>query len=320
MAAREKERLLEMHQPHWNTAFIWLCFLAAFGVLEGCLAWALVKEAPVWALAILVLLLAHLMHAHLIAFHEAAHAALFPIGWMNDVAGIFIGILSFMSFALYRAVHHYHHAYLATERDEELWPFVLPGSSWGVRCLCAALELLLGLVYTPLLFLRSFLRKESPLQGHVLRRRIVAEFLLIAVVWAVILAATAWWQAWSYLLILYLLPALLAGNSQSLRKYIEHMGLRGSTVRSSTRSVLSPGPVGRLLAFTLFNEPYHGVHHHYAKLPQAALPEFASILTPVTSEELPPYPNYRTAFLAMVRSLADPCIGSQWREGKQHER
>ena len=63
-----------------------------------------------------------------------------------------------MSFSLYRAAHQLHHAYLATERDEELWPFVIPGMPRWVRILAAFLELGLGLLFTPFLFVRTFLR------------------------------------------------------------------------------------------------------------------------------------------------------------------
>src|SRR4051794_38232284 len=76
-----------------------------------------------WVVVPLVLVLAHLMHGHLIAFHEAAHGSLCPSPRLNDAVGLLLGVLSFMSLSLYRAAHHTHHSYLATERDEELWPF-----------------------------------------------------------------------------------------------------------------------------------------------------------------------------------------------------
>ena len=76
---------------------------------------------------------------------------------LNEVDGIILGVMSFMSFSLYRATHQSHHAHLATERDEELWPFVHPGMPrWG-RVLAAFLELTAGLLFTPFLFLRTFL-------------------------------------------------------------------------------------------------------------------------------------------------------------------
>jgi fatty acid desaturase len=111
---------------------------------------------------------------------------------------------------------------------------------------------------------------------------------------------------------MYLIPAGLAGFMQSLRKYIEHMGLTGATVLSSTRSVVNPGLLGRLLAFTLFQEPYHGVHHKLPRLPQAALPEFSDDLVPGDPTEHVPFPTYRQALFDMLPTLLDPRVGSQW--------
>lgn len=131
--------------------------------------------------------------------------------------------------------------------------------------------------------------------------------------WTVVLAFTAWFHAWNYLLIGYGMPALLAGNMHSLRKYIEHMGLTGSKVRTLTRSVVSDSLLGRLFAFSMFNIQFHGIHHHFGSMPQASLPRFAVLLFPV-AEERGTYRNYAAALLEMIPTLADPRVGSQWLE------
>jgi fatty acid desaturase len=311
MPAQDKIRLIERHKLHWTGLWTWLLFATAFFALEGLLLWAFCA-GPLWLIPPLVLVLAHIMHSHLLAFHEAAHGTLCPNRPLNEGLGIFIGVLSFMPLSLFRAVHHCHHAYLTTERDEELWPFVLTRVPRWARCLAATCELLLALLYTPLLFLRSFLRPGSPIRLPGVRRRIWAELTLIAIIWVGVFATVAWFDLWQFLLVLYVAPAALAGSMQSLRKYIEHMGLMGSTIVESTRSVMAPGPLGRFLAFTLFNEPYHGVHHKYPRLPQTALPEFADLLSPPPPERAELYPNYRRAFAEMVRTLGNPRVGSQW--------
>jgi fatty acid desaturase len=119
-------------------------------------------------------------------------------------------------------------------------------------------------------------------------------------------------NAWKYLLVMYLLPAGLAGFMQSLRKYVEHMGLTGATVLSSTRSVVNPGLMGRFLDFTLSHEPFHGVHHKFARLPHAFLPEFTEDLMPGNPTEHAPFPTYGHALWDMLPTLLDPKIGSQW--------
>jgi fatty acid desaturase len=167
-----------------------------------------------------------------------------------------------------------------------------------------------GLLYTPFLFLRSFLRAGSPIGGPA-RRRIWMELVLLVLTWAAIVAAVAWLGWGRDFLVLYLAPAILAGNMQSWRKYIEHMGLTGRTVAGSTRTVVSSGRLGRLFAFTLLHEPYHGVHHRYARLPHDRLAAFVDVLDS-TREPSPVYGSYWQALWPMLRSLRDPRIGAGW--------
>jgi fatty acid desaturase len=174
-------------------------------------------------------------------------------------------------------------------------------------------ELCFGLFYTPFLFIRSFCRPGSPIRSKKVRRRVWIEFALTAAVWFCLLAAVAWLGVWKYFLWMYLGPAFLAANMQSWRKYIEHVGLSGSTVNGSTRSIVSKGPLGRLVALSLLHEPYHGVHHWHAGVPHAELPGFVSELEPKNPGEVAPFPSYRHAFMHLFQSLADPRVGAQWR-------
>jgi hypothetical protein len=171
-------------------------------------------------------------------------------------------------------------------------------------------ELFLGLIYTPLLFLRALVRPGSIIKNRNRRRRIWFELGLMATAWGVILGLVAYKGWWTYLLVMYVIPATFA-------KYIEHMGLAGSTVLSSTRSVVDPGLLGRILSFTLYNEPYHGVHHKYARLPYEVLPRFSDDLIPTSPpsenlQEREPFPTYRHALLDMLPTLWDPKVGAQW--------
>jgi fatty acid desaturase len=306
------EDLSEMHEPHWVSRGAFHVLVGVFFIIEVALGWALYQRSY-WLALPLMLLCCHLMHGLLIGFHEASHGLLRTDRRLNEIDGIILGVFSFMSFSLYRAAHQTHHAYLATERDEELWPFVLPGTARWKRVLAAFLELTAGLLFTPFIFLRSFLRAGSPIRSKRVRRRVWAELGLIAGVWISILVAVAWFDVWRYFLGMYLVPAYVAANLQSWRKYIEHVGLTGGTVKSSTRSIVSEGWAGRLLAFSLLHEPYHGVHHQRAGLPHSELPQHAAALDPTTPEERHPYPSYRSALLDLLRSLTDPRVGAQWR-------
>ena len=312
MELTAKARLIDAHRTHWSSTWTWLAFLTVFFALQLLLLGTLLSGQSLWIALILVLLLGHLMHAHLVAFHETAHRTLCPSRFWNDAIGLFIGTLSFMAFTLYRVVHHSHHAYLATRRDEELWPFVDPDAPRWSRRLAAALELSLGLVYTPLLFLRSFLRTDSPVRRPTIRRLVWFEFAVIAAFWGAVIAAVAWWSLWRLFIVLYVCPAWIAGNLQSLRKYIEHLGTSDSSVLGATRSVVSQSWIGRVVALSLFNVSFHGVHHKFAGMPQSNMPRYAAEMTPRKAGELAPYCSYRSAMWDMIRTLGDPRVGAQW--------
>ena len=307
------EPATELHEPHWVSRSAFQIVILLFLCTEIALAMVLQSGASLWFAVPLVLLASHLMHGGAVGFHEATHGLLRQNRRLNEFDGVLLGTVSFMSFSLYRAAHQLHHMHLATERDEELWPFVHPESPRWARRLAAFFELTAGLVFLPLLFLRIFLRAGSPIRSRKVRRRIWAELALMLVVWIGITTAVSHWHAWRYLLWMYLLPAFIAGNLQSWRKYIEHVGMTGSTVNSSTRSIVARGWAGRLVAFTLLHEPFHGVHHLHMGLPHAELPQRAAELTPQTAAENHPFPSYRHALLHLLRSLADPRVGAQWR-------
>ena len=303
---------IEPHEPHWISRSAFQMLALMFMASQVGLGFA-VYHANYWIAVPLVFVTSHLMHAMLIGFHEATHGLLRKSRVLNEIDGIIIGTLSLMSFSLYRAAHQLHHAYLASERDEELWPFVHPEMPRWARVGAAILELTMGLFFTPFLFIRTFLRDGSPIRNKKLRRRIWVEFAGTAVVWTAILTAIAIFDAWKYFLWLHVIPAWLAANMQSLRKYVEHVGLTGSTVNSSTRSIVAEGWVATFLNFTLLHEPYHGVHHWRSGLPHLELPQHAEALEPSGDEERPPFRTFSAALRDLFINLADPRVGAQWR-------
>jgi fatty acid desaturase len=309
------ENLSEPHEPHWVNRAAFQIIVIAFVLTEVALG-AAIFRGWVWLAVPLVLIASHFMHGLLIGFHEATHGMLRRNRRFNEFDGIVIGMFGFMSFSLYRAAHQTHHAHLGTERDEELWPFVHPEKPRWFRILAAFAELTAGLLFTPFLFLRTFLRAGSPIRSKKVRRRIWAELALSVAVLSGLLAAVAHWHAWTYFVWMYLVPSAIAANLQSWRKYIEHVGLTGSTVNSATRNIVAESWPGRLMAFTLLHEPFHGVHHRHAGLPHAELPQFAAELQPKSPDERSPFPSYRHALLDLLRSLADPRVGAQWRTAK----
>src|SRR4029453_11147331 len=82
-----------------------------------------VHRGLIWLAVPLVLVASHLMHGALIGLHEAAHGLFRKNSGFKEFGWVGLRTLSLMSFSLYRVVHQTHHAYLATERDCEFWPF-----------------------------------------------------------------------------------------------------------------------------------------------------------------------------------------------------
>src|SRR4051812_43976786 len=309
--ATSVEPVADVHDEHEvsSVAFQTLVFLLALTEIAiGASVWA----GWLWLTVPLVLVTAHLMHGLLIGYHEASHGMLRKSRRLNEFDGVLIGIFSFLPFSLYRVVHQMHHMHLATERDTELWPFVLPQAARWARRTAAFFELTFGLFYSPLIFLRVFVHPQSIVRSRKVRRRIWLELALSFAAWAGILAAVSFWGVWKYFLWLYLAPALIAANLQTWRKYVEHLGLTGNTVNSSTRSIVPRSWLGRVFAHTLLHEPYHGVHHQNAGLPHTALPQFTSILAPKHPGERVPFISYRQALPDVIRSLGDPRVGAQW--------
>jgi fatty acid desaturase len=315
--ATTAENLSELHDEHDVSSVAFQTLVISLTITEAAL-WAAVWSGLVWLAVPLVLVAAHFMHGILIGFHEASHGLLRKSRRLNEFDGVIIGVFSFLPFSLYRVVHQMHHMHLATERDTELWPFVITRAPRWARRAAAFLELTVGLFYAPLIFLRVFVGRHSLIRSAKVRRRIWRELALAVVIWTAILTAVAFWGVWKYFLLMYLAPAIIAANLQSWRKYIEHVGLTGSTVNSSTRSIIPRSWLGHLFAYTLLHEPYHGVHHENAGLPHAVLPRFTSVLAPKNPHELAPFMSYRQALPDLIRSLANPCVGAQWRESTQN--
>ena len=311
-ATVDVEDFNQLHEPHWVLREAFQLLVIGLVIVEAALAVS-VQRGWIWLAVPLVLITTHLMHGILIGLHEAAHGLLRKNRGFNEFDGVVIGTLGLMSFSLYRVVHQTHHAHLTTERDYEFWPLSKTTAPRWIRRIAAFFELNFGMFYTPFVFFRAFLCSPSPVRSKRVRRRVWMELGLTAVTWTCVLWAVAAFGLWKYFVWMYLGPAFLAANLQSWRKYIEHVGLTGTTVNGSTRSIVAKNWSGRLMAFTLLHEPFHGVHHQRAGLPHSVLPQFASSLDPKMPNEQMPYPSYRHALLDLIRSLADPRVGPQWR-------
>ena len=307
----ETEAVPDLADDHEVNCVTFQTLVLVLGLLEVGVWFTVWKSWYLLALP-LALVAAHFMHGLLIGLHEASHGLLRKSKRLNEFDGVLIGIFALLPFSLYRVVHQAHHVHLATERDTELWPFVIPKAPRWARLLAAFAELTLGLFYSPLIFLRVFLRSDSTIRATRVRKRIWGELALTIVFWAIVMLIVVVGGFWKYWFWMYLVPAMVAANLQSWRKYIEHMGLTGNTVNSSTRSIVPKSWFGRIFAHTLLHEPYHGVHHQNAGLPHTVLPQFTFMLDPKEPGDRAPFMSYRHALPDLMRSLANPKVGAQW--------
>jgi fatty acid desaturase len=259
---------------------------------------------------------AHLGHTLLLALHEAVHFNLSKNRFLNEFRGRGIGTISLIPLNCYRVLHAWHHSSLATERDMELWPYTDPRTPRILRQMAACAELTLGYFFTPIVFLHGFLvaRHADP----AVRRLVWIEYGLCVFIWVTILAIVHVMGWWPEFLMAYLVPAIISGNLQSMRKFTEHMGLHGDRPLSATRTVVHGAPVGQALSANMLHVNHHGTHHRFGKIPYYDLPR----ATPAAFQEDdngPLFGSYRAAFLDMLPTLRNPRIGKHWLDDANEE-
>ncbi len=287
----------------------------SFYLFAGLLAFSVYKDW-IWLSIPLVLVVSHLMHGLLICFHEATHSSMRKNRLANEIDGTLIGISCWISFTLYRVTHQTHHMHLATEKDVELWPFVDTNKPRWARRLAAFIELNFGLFFTPFLFWRVFFKRDSPIRNKRVRRKIWLEGAATVVVWTIVVASVAHFGLWKYFWWCYFIPSFIAGNLQSWRKYIEHIGLEGNTPKSATRSIVADTVPGKVVSLTLLHEPLHGIHHVKSSIPHGDLPQHVDRLTPEDDGDIRLFPHYRAALIHLISKLRDPQVGGQWKQGE----
>jgi fatty acid desaturase len=263
-----------------------------------------------WPLLLLIWpALTAIMFVFVLTLHDASHGRMYPLHWLNEVHGHLIGTFSFTPLAVYRYAHARHHAQLGRPGDPELWPFNSPHIARPLRVTAAAAEVFLGLVYTPLLFLRSVLVGElSPRE----RRLILRGYIGCAAVWTVILVVAYDFDLWQAFLVASVVPMAFSGMLQTLNKFEQHLGLHGETVLGLTRTVVDEHPVTELVSAAMLFNDYHGTHHRYAKIPYYKLPHATPFTLSGAGEHCPVFPSVVSATLDMLRCLADPKVGPQW--------
>jgi fatty acid desaturase len=252
-----------------------------------------------------------IMFVFVLAFHDASHGRFHPVTWMNEAFGHLVGTLGLTPLNVYRYAHARHHAQLAREGDPELWPFNSPSVSRPLRIAAAIAEILLGAVYTPLLFLRSVLVGQPTARERTL---ILRGYLACVLFWSGLLFSAYWFNLWRPLVIASFVPFAISGIMQTLNKYEQHLGLHGHTVLGLTRTVVDRSRYSEVVSAAMLYNDYHGTHHRYAKIPYYHLPNATPYALSGAREHCPVYPSIVSASLDMLFCLYDPKVGPQWVE------
>jgi fatty acid desaturase len=250
-------------------------------------------------------------HFALTLLHEGAHGMLSTVRWVNEVLGILIGTVALIPLSVYRYVHARHHAHLGRERDPEFWPYNLPCSGRAVRVTYAWLELLIGWVFTPLLYSVRTARSWPHVHGRQ-RERIVLEWAIIAIAWTALVLVVIRFGWGAEFVLGFLVPAWGAGVFQTIRKFTEHLGMHGDSILAMTRTVVYRRRFGRAASRSQLHVDHHGTHHRFARIPYDELPRATAIVYGGPESEHV-FPSHLAAIRDMLPSLLDPKVGPQWR-------
>ena len=298
-------------------ALDWLGTAALTGPDEGGARFA------AWALATLLLMLFAPMHWGLL--HEGFHRQLNPNRRVNDVLGRGLAVLYAAPYSILRFGHLFHHRHNRTEldRSEHYAP-----SARGFRArinyffrLFGGLylvEVLFGLlVFLPVGLLRrgtwrlcgSAPEGLEPLAAQIERELLSPAALrtlriegLLQIVWL-----GALWMTLGPMFFFVLVSLAARGMVVSLLDNAFHYGGPLDDLRSAFNARL-PG----WAALLVLNSNYHGVHHHYPRVPWRHLPRVFSAQRNVEGRGKPDVAVFDGAYLNLVaRQLNGPIFDAR---------
>jgi len=250
------------------------------------------------------------------SFHESTHETLFRSPAANRWVGRMIGILIGIPYTVYRETHRRHHACLNTPGDYELWPYSDPQTSLRFRRVFVWLDLAFGIVTAPWIYGRIYSCHDPKLKSET-RRVISLEYLASAIFWiAFVVGLVAFGNArgfdWSQFDPVWLLPMLLSPVVNTIRKFVEHLGLTSEDPLLGTRTIVGGNPLSRLFRFLNFDIAVHGPHHRYPKARHFELaPRLQQYREQHPDQQVPVFRSYAAAVWHTLPCLwKNPATGS----------
>jgi fatty acid desaturase len=244
------------------------------------------------------------------SFHESVHQTIGRWRTANIWFGRIVGTLLGIPYSAYRETHIRHHAYLNTTEDFELWPYSKPGKSLAFRRAFVVLELLGATLLEPIIYGRIFFVKDSPLNAQA-RKTIAWEYMGMAAFWGAVtltivaLSVTGTVDIRRFDL-MWLLPMQIAAAINTLRKFVEHLGMESYEPFLGTRTIVGNNPITRLCSYFNFDLDVHGPHHRFPKAPSFELE--SRLLDYQRKNPTAAVPVFTTYLAALWNTL--PCL---WR-------
>ncbi len=234
-------------------------------------------------------------------FHETAHQTLSGSRRLSLILGRGLGTIIGAPYSVYRESHIRHHAYLNKPTDWELWPYSDPNTSVWFRRIFVWIDLFLGGFTAPLIYGRTFFHKNSPITDKKLRRIIWWEYLGIVAFWGSILAVVATCNAWELFVKVWVIPHMVAGFMQTIRKLTEHLGMASYDPLKGTRTVVGASWVTKICTFLNFDIFVHGPHHRHPRVAHNQLREkMRDYVDSHPDDKFPIYRTYLQATASMI--------------------
>lgn len=303
VSAGLEEEIRRLRNQHSGKRAIEIVFFAALFLIGAAMIWTGVQgngSLAEWTFIIAGTIISALALNTIVLFlHEGMHYTLFPRKWVNDTISVLLGACVLMSYTAYQVMHIRHHDFLGDPRDPDDYHNYT--KSPVIIWLLHFMRLLLGsFLY---IFLIPIFAWRYGSSGD--RRRIVSEYLFLAIVYTVLfqllpLSMLAW---------CWLLPLVIVGYMVNIRGFTQHGMTDAHDPYLASRSIHP----NRVVSFLLLNENLHLEHHLFPEIPSYHLPQLNRLI----GQRLPrkvvgkSYLGFMSSFIRQVLRLDESTIGLQ---------
>ncbi len=273
---RGRQALAQYAQPSlWRSVLDLMTSVVPYLALSVLMYFAL--DVSYLLVLALVLPTAGFLVRTFVVFHDCAHGSLFPSKRANRYVGRLTGLLVLSPYERWRHDHAVHHATSGDLERRGVGDIItLTVAEYEARSSRGqfayrlirhpAVMFGLGPVIAMMIGPRIATRAQRPRMRH--------SVLTLDAVLLVVIAALCWWIGWQTFLLIWMLPALLAGSSGIWLFYVQHQfedaywqsseqwdytdaALRGSSYLK----------LPKILQFFTGNIGLHHVHHLNARIP-----------------------------------------------------